>query len=213
MYQLATLLSGLLVLGCNSAAGTCTSGPCDGAAARTDLSGAGSGKKRVFATSTAYSGDLKTAGGGSSGRAGADQLCNTVAMVAGLGGRWVAWLSDTTAAIDHVSDVSPWYTTCVDTTVTHCGQGALFATKAELMFDPAGAIMWDESGQPAPGTGVWTGTAAGGSASGQSCQQWSNGTSSSIGTIGSTERYRNGGWTSLQTLGCDSPLHLYCFEQ
>jgi len=75
------------------------------------------GSKRVFVTSTAYSGNL---GGG----AGADALCVASSDAVGLGGNWRAWISaGASDAFTHVDDVSPWYRL----------DGALvFATKASL---------------------------------------------------------------------------------
>src|SRR5262245_2730644 len=66
--------------------------------------------KRIFVTSTPYTGDLKTNGAGMTGLHGADNLCGLAATAAGLGGTWTAWLSSSTVdAIDRINDVGPWY--------------------------------------------------------------------------------------------------------
>lgn len=53
-------------------------------------------RKRIFVTSIAYTGSLKTEGDGVNGLAGANNLCVQAATNAVLGGSWDAWLSDST---------------------------------------------------------------------------------------------------------------------
>src|SRR5262245_51629174 len=67
-------------------------------------------QKRVFVTAGSWNGNLKAAGAGSDGLDGANKLCQGAATTAGLGGTWVAWLSDSTHdAKDRIADVGPWY--------------------------------------------------------------------------------------------------------
>src|SRR5439155_14460607 len=58
---------------------------------------------RVFVSSANFTGDL-------GGLHGADGICSSAAGTAGLTGRFIAWMSDTTTnAIDRVmNDVGPW---------------------------------------------------------------------------------------------------------
>jgi hypothetical protein len=67
-------------------------------------------KKKVFVTSTKYTGDLKTLGGGATGLEGADNLCKLAAEGAGIGGEWRAWLAtDSVSAYDRFKDGGPWH--------------------------------------------------------------------------------------------------------
>ncbi len=93
---------------CNAGLGCTAEGFCAGAGVVQDFAGvdhAGNpnpgGVKRVFVTSTPYNGAFGSVQKG-------DALCVATAKAAGVGGTWVAWLSDQTKeAVDHVSDVSP----------------------------------------------------------------------------------------------------------
>src|SRR4051794_13048994 len=61
------------------------------------------GHKRVFVTSTTYSGFL-------GGLSAADQLCQARANAGTLGGTWVAWMSDGQVdALSKINDVGPWF--------------------------------------------------------------------------------------------------------
>lgn len=166
--------------------------------------------KRVFVTSTTYHGNLKTAGGASSGLAGADQLCNEVAASTNLGGTWIAWLSDSTHdAIDRVEDVSPWYN--VDRSAI------IFANKASLgtkPYDTFGPLLADETGKFG-GNGetryTWTGTRAGGRKGENFCNDWST---DGLGTYGDyiTASYA-AGWANGTLQECLRSAALFCIEQ
>src|SRR5258706_251442 len=78
--------------------------------------------KRVFVTSSIYSGAV-------GGLAGADAQCQYRAGVHGFTGTYRAWLSDkTTNAYDRVIDDGPWYTT---------KDQLAFSTKADMRDAPA----------------------------------------------------------------------------
>src|SRR5687768_3068711 len=51
------------------------------------------GQKRMFVTSSKYSGNLQMTGQAPTGLEGGDNLCRTSATAANLGGTWNAWLS------------------------------------------------------------------------------------------------------------------------
>jgi hypothetical protein len=189
-----------LLLGCGSGA---PNGLPD--LAERDLGGPATGTKRVFVTAATFGGDLASAGNSSSGRAGADHICSAAATAAGLGGAWVAWLSDATNAIDHVNDVGPWHLTDANATIA-------FRSRADLSGDPLAAIDHNENETTNNSDGVWTGT-AGGAKSGNSCQSWMSAAAAAVGTFGKSDYMTGGAWSSFQTLSCNSSLHLYCFEQ
>ena len=66
--------------------------------------------KTVFVTSTTHTGDLKAEGGGATGLAGADNICNARAGEASLPGTYTAWLStNATDARDRVTQASVPY--------------------------------------------------------------------------------------------------------
>jgi hypothetical protein len=174
----------------------------DDAGADGAADGARGGPMRVFVTSTAYDADPRRAGGASTGLEGADNLCNKAAHAAGLGGAWVAWLSDTkTNAIDRIADVSPWY--LVD------GRTRIFADKDALTLSPERAIDKNERGQPTGGL-VWTGTSSGGFASGSDCLDWT----SSAAFEGTAGAVATSTWTAQSVmLACSDVAPIYCFEQ
>jgi hypothetical protein len=167
--------------------------------------------KRVFVTKTRYQGDLKTAGGGADGLAGADNLCAQAAAAASLGGSglWRAWLSTSdTNAKDRLADVSPWY--LVDRTTV------AFATAAQLATTPSVAIDTNETGGVSIVGSVqyvWTGTSVGGTAAASTCSGWTSTTGA--GQYGSYKE-KDADWTryAIQpTHTCSTPGAIYCFEQ
>jgi hypothetical protein len=104
--------------------------------------------KRVFVTSTSYTGDL-------GGLAGADLKCQAAAESVGLHGTFKAWLSDKkTPAPSRLSDLGPWYS--ID------GTRKLFHNRKSFLASPLAPIDLDERGQRVTaGQSVWTGTAPG----------------------------------------------------
>ncbi|HUJ58578.1 MAG TPA: hypothetical protein VLX92_08800 [Kofleriaceae bacterium] len=169
---------------------------------------------RVFATHTVYMGAF-------GGLADGDQLCNSAAETAGLGGTWKAWLSDSTSnAIDRLADVGPWYLVDEATEV--------FAGKAALVESPLVAIDHDEYGHaiaqsnPFNVEGAWTGTLQDGTAGasdpsigqGADCADWKTafGETAMFGNVLDTSTWTNVGAGQLAL--CDEEQeHLYCFEQ
>jgi cysteine-rich repeat protein len=163
--------------------------------------------RRVFVTSTVYNGNM-------GGLAGADARCQERADAGGLSGTFLAWLSDSTG--------SP------STRMTH-GLGHYLLITGEAI-----ATSWadltdgqilrpidrDELGNPSQGTfvcqggEVWSNTSAAGAVSGaDDCGNWATAANqtSSAGNVQFTDE----GWTSsgCTSIGCLSPLPIYCFEQ
>lgn len=176
----------------------------DAAADAVDLD-AYAGPKRVFVSSTAWSGAM-------GGISGADQKCQSLADAEELGGSWIAWMSSTSAdAIDRLTDDGPWEL------VT--GQ-LVFATKAAIvdpLTGPAAGIGRDETGAFLEPTEeyAWTGTGATGvhaPGATTNCMAWTAtaGEAGIAGAIGSTEP---DDWTSVGQTPCGDFNHLICFEQ
>lgn len=166
--------------------------------------GSSSGVKRVFVTSKTYSGNLLTEGGGASGLAGADNLCNQLGAT--LGGTWVAWLSEGASAFDRVTGQGPWYR--VD------GTTLVFPDREALKGLPLVPISTDELGLTHnTDLQAWTGTDVGGtiSATGTRCLGWSSG----VGFFGQYGDITVSGpqWTNAGLDGCEmGDNRLICFE-
>lgn len=172
------------------------------------------GKKRIFITSTSFSGDLVGAASTGSGLDAADTLCTNVAAGALLGGTFKAWLSTSEAnAIDRIEDVGPWFLPDNEES-----EGAkVFNNRGGLAAYPLVPIRRDELGRelsdPNIWFAVWNGTSNGGIASGDNCNGWTDTTSSFSASIGTTDRIES--WThSLQgPFPCDQRIQLYCLQQ
>lgn len=175
------------------------------------------GNKRVFVTSTQYTGDLRFNGQDTTGLKGADALCAAAAARGALGGTWVAWVSDqTTNAIDRINDVGPW------TLINR--QTIVFRNKQAMAAAPLAAIDVDETGKEVfPNTTsdslVWTGTLPNGVVYEPStpvygsCSGWTD----DAGYGGAGLLTSDGAdWTNYDSssyYSCLSRYRLYCFEQ
>jgi hypothetical protein len=153
----------------------------------------------VFVTSGTYDGNL-------GGLTGADYICNTLAGAAGLGGTFVAWLSDSTAdARDRLTGAGPFVTL----------QGHTVATDvADLTDGLIGSISRDEYNDPPDISGVWTGTNPDGTWYGLDCLGWTSNVNggSVLGRRGN-KATTSTSWTSFSNNVCFSKRHLYCFQQ
>lgn len=162
--------------------------------------------KRLFATSTKYTGDLKAQGNAATGLDGGDALCNQVAAASVIGGKWKAWLSSSTVdAYDRIADVSPWYLVDRRTMV--------FANKAQLAVRALHGIDRTEAGDPIPKTYfyAWTGTLSTGRKATGTCADWTSASNVTVGGEGyptSTD-----GWSDGVSFTCRYAHALYCFEQ
>ena len=158
--------------------------------------------KRVFVTSTRYSGNL-------GGLSGADGICQAHADGASggpLGGTWVAWLSTGSVnAKDRIPQAE--YRLIDGVTVVAVGKADL--SDGSLLH----AIDMDENGATVSGPYAWmhTGTIANGTARGWDCSGWTAGgvESTWLGLCSLSD----GGWTDWSSGSCDNNAHLYCFEQ
>lgn len=190
----------------SSGTGSEAATPADGNGDYVPPTPTGTGQKRVFVTSVAYTGDLAGEGGATTGLAGADALCAWHATDAALGGSWVAWLSTSaTQAIDRLPE-GTW--TLVD------GTTQVFGSKLDIRRNPAVAIARDERGQSIDSRFyVWTGTNERGQLSDHSCADWTtdSGRAGQHGDVGNM-RERGQGWSENGSLYCSELARIYCFE-
>lgn len=166
----------------------------------------GGSYKRMFVTSTLYKGDL-------GGLAGADLKCQNAAVAIGLSGQFKAWLSmngaPAVSALSRINDVGPWFS--VD------GKQKYFNNKAGLATSPLVLVSMDEKGKVVNTSGgepgdVWTGTAAGGTATPADCGGWIDASSSATGTYGLLASITS--WTEAGSPSfCSGTRRLYCIEQ
>ena len=158
-----------------------------------------SSRKRVFVTSTTYSGAL---GGLEAG----DAFCQSNAAEHGLTGHYRAWLSaGTTDAFDWITGSGPWVNTAGAT---------VFATKDDLREGSAADIL-DESGTaPASiGTaGAWSGSDATGVHSGSDCAGWTDATDGASASMGSTLAADPSWGGGDAPSACSAKAPLICFE-
>jgi cysteine-rich repeat protein len=158
--------------------------------------------KRVFLTSTAYSGDL-------GGLDGADAICNDLATEVGLSGTYKAWLSDSF--------------TSVSERFTHTGPYILVdgTPVADNWVDLTDGYLSNQINRDEKNTYyasqqiVWTNTLPSGEIKNNyfayNCNDWT--TTSYLGGTGSTY-YPHFYWTNRNvTSTCSFPQRLYCFEQ
>lgn len=160
--------------------------------------------KRVFVSSTTYSGNL-------GGLSGADSKCQERANVANLGGTWKAWLSDgtTSAASRLVQSDAPF----------NLINGTIVANSWADLTDGSlqNPITISELGTAvSAGYQVWTNTLASGQRRLETtdCANWTSGAASLRGGFG-TPYFQDLRWTEEDPIGldCDLPSYLYCFEQ
>lgn len=161
--------------------------------------------KRVFATRTAYTGNL-------GGLAGADAKCALAASAAGLPGTYKAWVSDgSTDALSRITADGPWFTVRGDS-LSDPSTLRMFNNKANLQTLPLdNYLAWaDETGASVEG-GIWTGTSTGGARSATNCGNWASTAAMGMsGRVGGTTG--ESAWTEYTTLNCTNMLSLLCFE-
>lgn len=195
----------VMACGCSSNTAAVDAHPSDTRVDTVTTDAPAAARNRVFITSTRWTGDLKSAGGGSTGLAGADNLCAMAATQGALGGVWTAWLSTQAVnAIDRIADVGPWY--LVDKTTL------VFQNRADIPAFPLAPVSVDELGQSPTGDAVWTGTLSAGTVATSNCVDWTNSSSSVNGIVGAWV-FGGDQWTAAAQSTCDTVSNLYCFER
>lgn len=164
------------------------------------------GPLRAFLSSQRYKGAL-------GGPAGADAKCSQLATTAGLGGKWMAWISslpDSSQARDRLTSAGPWQTLGGKVVASKADlvAGHLATTATAIDETETKAIIASESEY------VWSGT-FGNVAHPLNCAGWTNATAGVSGFIGRVIGITYPGpnnWQSIGAFACDSELRLYCFE-
>ncbi len=162
-------------------------------------------ERRMFVTSQSYAGDF-------GGVAAADSICQVLSQAAVLGGRWKAFLSDSTAgALERLQEAGPWFRIENGSRKTKVFNNRVGFTVGAL------ATINDEYGNSVVNNGrVWTGTRADGGTDGaQTCSEWSS--TAGYGTDGNPNALIEGGpkWmhSGEGASPCNLRKRLYCFEQ
>lgn len=152
--------------------------------------------KRVFVTSSEYTGDL-------GGLVGADEKCQAAADSVSLGGAWAAWLSTSTVdAIDRIEGGGPWVLVDRKTKV--------FNNRTNLLTTSLRAIDRDERGKSVPLARAWAGTDHG-RATADTCSNW---TSSEFSTLDFGTTVDGMDWNmSMNPAGCSEQNPIVCFER
>jgi hypothetical protein len=170
-------------------------GPDAGPDAATD---AGMTEWRIFRTDTNQDANL-------GGIAGADAICATQALEAGLEGEFKAWLSTIASPVaDRVTQASGPYVLVDGTRVADDWDDLVDGTiLAPINLDANGVLRSGE---------VWTGTLASGfSYPSSDCAAFTNG-STGVALCGASNSTTST-WTENITPACSTPLGLYCIEQ
>jgi hypothetical protein len=149
----------------------------------------------VFVTSTMHNGNFGTL-------ANADAFCAARATAAGLPGTYVAWLSTSTVdAVTRLGNARGFVRT----------DGAPFAdTLSDIVSNEIwNALHFDENGQDVGSDVAWTGTRRDGTATAETCNDWTS--TDGSGRVGFTQ----GGpavWTEPpSSLDCTTSQRVYCF--
>ncbi|MCB9751905.1 MAG: DUF1554 domain-containing protein [Myxococcales bacterium] len=183
--------------------GVCALGMCDSGWADLD-DDPGNGcevevPRRAFVTSVTYNGNL-------GGVAGADAKCQTLALSAGLGGTWRAWLSDDSATpatrfMQTMTEVQRLDGNPVASDWTDLTDGNLL-----------NAISVTEKGTSVGSSIVWTNTLGDGTMPGtEYCANWTSSSGLEQGLSGNSAAVDET-WTNASLGPCNSKRRLYCFE-
>ena len=161
--------------------------------------------RAIFVTAQAYNGDLKTAGSGSTGYKGADNLCNKNSNKPsrGAGSTWKAILSSNNATESGVY----YYRTDYSTRIGLGYGGRMLNRNSGNTTFAVGAEQTLESSISNRSNLAWTGTAA------SNCSYWQSNSSSYRGITGQQDQ-TSGTWANTTSLNpCDSTKNLYCAQQ
>ncbi|TVQ92963.1 MAG: hypothetical protein EA397_05600 [Deltaproteobacteria bacterium] len=169
------------------------------------------GEKLIFLTSELYFPDFTTPFADTSTQS-ADLVCSMHAHLAGLDGRWVAWLSEPGHPVrDRLEDHAPWHLTD--------GETVVISSLAHLWIHGLDEIVdLDEFGEAIPEDSrfIWTGTDRYGQSTGSHCDRWSYSFEGAPpwGTYGTmVEAESASAWTNTQVADCTHYARLLCIEQ
>jgi hypothetical protein len=169
--------------------------------------GGDSSEKVVFVTQVP--GNASVIGG----VAGADEICRSEALEAGLSGSYKAWIADSdpnSAPATRFTQASVPYVNVKGDTIASDWADLIDGT---LSND----IIFSEEGRDETINGVWTNVLEDGTQDGSGatfhCNDWTAGSSGDSGSRGHKRR-TNSSWTNdVDGVGCHVGSHIYCFEQ
>ncbi len=164
------------------------------------VTGACQPAKRVFITTTSYTGSL-------GGLVGANDKCQLRADTANLGGSWKAWLSTNagspaTTFVQHPGPYALLDGTKIADNWADLTDGGLDAGISRTEFN---------SFVPTQSVRIWTGTHVNGQGSLNNCTNFTNGASQAVGETGLVG-FTSSAWT-VGGDSCNQSWRLYCFEQ
>jgi hypothetical protein len=160
---------------------------------------------RVFVTSSDYNGNT-------GGLAGADALCQDSADAAGIGGTWVAYLSDTGTNASTRIGAGPYVRLDGSTVATSLADLVDGSIAVPINLDEYGNTRstWVKTGSS------WDGTRGTNTSTNGLCTNWTNG----CGVCYGNHFYSNSGrsyetnrnWADVGWLFCSQASAIYCFE-
>lgn len=160
--------------------------------------------KRVFVTSTSSTGNL-------GGLIGADQICQNLADSTSLNGTWKAWLSDSVTSVSNRFTHSSIYPYILVDETTKIADNWSNLTSATL----AANINMTEAKTVDLKAKVWTNSNSDGTIvstdPGLVCDDWSNVKKTTA--IYGKNNFTTSQWTNFDSVLCNKPMSLYCFEQ
>lgn len=165
---------------------------------------------RIFVTASAYNGDLKTAGGGGDGAAGADNLCNSDANKP-AGSSYKAILFD--SANRTATPPSNWVLLANTTYVRASDSATIFTTNASRISSFGNLTNSFDSGAQKE---YWTGFRGVGfewQLGLYRCNDWTNGTNSQTGRFGLSDALDYDSISTGVQNNCNLTKYLLCAEQ
>jgi hypothetical protein len=141
------------------------------------------------------------------GHSGADQICQAAADGKGLGGIWMAWVSDASGSpASRFTRAKVPYLLLDGTSIA-----SNWADLTDGML--SSPISRDESGVAVVDREVWTGTDSTGAATAEDCANWSVVTPAVLALQG-LNTFADSRWSQVYSQFCDrTDVSLYCFEQ
>ena len=158
--------------------------------------------RRVFVSAATFPADF-------GGFSGADVTCQHLALAAGLGGVWMAWVSDVASSpSQRFNRASYEYALLDGTVVAPSYTGLVSGTLAHAIdLDEHGAAVTSST------TEVWTATNPDGTLQADGCESftvtWKGAPNVEVGVAGNADAT----WTAVYQQFCNRSDHLYCVEQ
>ena len=161
--------------------------------------------RAIFVTSQNYNGNLKTAGGGSNGYKGADNLCNKDSNkpAQGAGSTWKAILSSNNATESGIYYYRSDYTTRIGLAY---GGGMLNRNTTNTAFIAGAPTTLESSISANNASYVWTGSSS------TNCNSWATTGVAYNGTTGRANE-SDTNWANKTSENCGSLKYLYCAQQ